>query len=396
MTQKCLSLFSGAGGFDLGAIAAGVKVVASVEIDPVCCATLSKNFEHNIFCTDVSTLSASDFRKSLDLQSGDLDYIIAGPPCQPFSKSALWANGAARGMADERSDTLKSLFDFVREFEPKVVVIENVEGFKSAGGLEYVSKQFEILGQYTLSTQILLASDYGVPQKRRRLFVVAWRSPETFEFPSPTHGTNGVKAVSAWEAIKDRRGGYKEDLTPRGKWAALLPTIPEGENYQWHTSKGGGLPLFGWRTRYWSFLQKLSKADPAPTIVASPSQNAGPFHWDNRLLSTEELAALQGFPKGFGFEGERVDRQKQIGNAVPPLMAQVVLTAVQEQMGYPGKRDCSLKVPRNLELPPAAPTYSVPKEFLSLVGEHASHPGTGKGPRPRSAQLADGRSTRPA
>lgn len=383
MKPKCLSLFSGAGGFDLGAVAAGIDVVASVEMDAVCCATVRNNFDHVVKCADISRITPRELRKSLGLKRGQIDYIIAGPPCQPFSKSALWANGAARGMADERAKTLKYLFDYIREFAPKTVVIENVEGFKTTGGLDYVSNQFRTIQGYKQSSQILLASDFGVPQKRRRLFVVAWRHDKEFVFPAPTHAPNKEPLVSSWEAIFDRKGNYEEDLTPKGKWTALLATIPEGENYQWHTPRGGGLPLFGWRTRYWSFLQKLSKKDPAPTIVASPSQNAGPFHWQNRLLSTEELAALQCFPKGFRFEGNRPDRQRQIGNAVPPLLAQVIMTAIQAQMGYPIAASLNLEVMRQRKLPSADPVSPVPDKFLSLAGDHSPHPGTGKGPRPR-------------
>ena len=114
----------------------------------------------------------------------------------------------------------------------------------------------------------------------------------------------------------------------KGRWAKLLPSIPEGKNYLWHTDRGGGERLFGWRTKYWSFLLKLAKNQPAWTIPAQPAQNAGPFHWRNRQLRTSEMLRLQTFPSDIFVAGTRAERQRQIGNAVPPLLAEVIGRAI--------------------------------------------------------------------
>src|SRR5690606_31433083 len=108
------------------------------------------------------------------------------------------------------------------------------------------------------------------PQLRMRFFMVGHREGQVFAFPSPTHAGPGKpdlpSYVTAWDAIGGLAVDSTEDLRLRGKWADLVPSIPEGENYLWHTDRKGGLPLFGWRTRYWSFLLKLSKDKPSWTI----------------------------------------------------------------------------------------------------------------------------------
>src|SRR3712207_2104614 len=107
-----------------------------------------------------------------------------------------------------------------------------------------------------------------------------------------------------------------------GKWADLMPSIPEGRNYLWHTSRSGGLPLFGWRTRYWNFLLKLAKDQPSWTIQAQPGPATGPFHWESRKLSAAELGRLQTFPDGLVYGCTRAGVQRLAGNAVPSALAE--------------------------------------------------------------------------
>ncbi|MGH8069990.1 MAG: DNA cytosine methyltransferase, partial [Candidatus Entotheonellia bacterium] len=130
---------------------------------------------------------------------------------------------------------------------------------------------------------------------RERVFILASIDGQTLKAPLPTHGEgNGLEPYhTAWDAIGDLdKEDWPLELEVTGKWAALLRSIPEGKNYLWHTPRGGGEPLFGWRTRYWSFLLKLSKRHPSWTIQAEPGPATGPFHWRNRMLSIEELARV--------------------------------------------------------------------------------------------------------
>ena len=186
--------------------------------------------------------------------------------------------------------------------------------------------------------------------------------------------------VSAWEAIGNIPLDPQQKLKVGGKWADLLPSIPEGENYLWHTDRKGGLPLFGWRTRYWSFLLKLSKRLPSWTIQAQPGSAIGPFHWTNRKLSWQEMAGIQTFPRNFQIDAPRTEIQRQIGNAVPSLMAEVLAREIAKQMfGKVNEKTLSLAVPHRDTIPEPEPVRPVPPEYLHLVGDHAPHPGTGKG-----------------
>jgi DNA (cytosine-5)-methyltransferase 1 len=141
---------------------------------------------------------------------------------------------------------------------------------------------------YVLSWAVLNSADYGVPQIRQRFFLVGHREGKKFRFPELTHTdllanhelfeSRKRPYVAAWYALRDVRPKKSEDLKVRGRWADLLPSIPEGENYLWHTDRKGGLSLFGWRTRYWSFLLKLAKNRPSWTIQAQAGPAIGPFH----------------------------------------------------------------------------------------------------------------------
>src|SRR5690606_35219776 len=126
---------------------------------------------------------------------------------------------------------------------------------------------------------------------------------------------------TAWDALYDVRPDPDEDLAPRGRWANLLPSIPEGENYAFYTDRRNpDQALFGWRCRYWNFLLKLAKNRPSWTIQAQPGPSTGPFHWEDRLLSKRDLCRLQTFPDRVRVEGGRNAVQRQIGNAVPSLL----------------------------------------------------------------------------
>jgi DNA (cytosine-5)-methyltransferase 1 len=166
-----------------------------------------------------------------------------------------------------------------------------------------------------------------------------------------------------------------------GKWGDLLPSIPEGENYLWHTQRGGGLPLFGWRTRYWSFLLKLAKSRPSWTIQAQPGPATGPFHWTNRRLTARELCRLQTLPDGLQFDCGRNDIQRMLGNAVPSLVAEVMAREIRKQLLGKSVRKKSLILlpPRRGKSPPAERPLKVPAEYLQLIGDHAEHPGEGLG-----------------
>ena len=389
-----ISLFTGAGGLDYGLEAAGFHTSVAIELDEEACKTLKHNRpKWKIIQKSVSDVTADELLSASHLKRRGVDLIVGGPPCQPFSKAANWArkNGRAPGLNDNRASTVSKFMDVVEMVLPKVVLLENVDGFASGGqnsGELFVTNRFNTINKsagtsYRPVSSLLNAADFGVPQARRRRFIVAARSGHMFEFPSATHGEGREPYVTAWDALGDDEPG-DEPLQLSGQWADLLPTIPEGQNYTWHTSRGGGQLLFGWRCRYWTFLLKLAKNRPSWTIQAHPGPAAGPFHWKNRKLSIRELCRLQTFPEDVEIKGIRSAAVRQVGNAVPSLMAEVLGRAIRRQLlGHHPQRQPSLLLNRRRGMPEAEKPRPVPKKYHHLIGRHPDHPGTGRGPGAR-------------
>jgi DNA (cytosine-5)-methyltransferase 1 len=393
-----VSLFTGAGGLDYGFEAAGYRTAVAVECNADCCGTLRANREWPVICRRVEEVRSEDLLEAASLSVGEVDVLVAGPPCQPFSKAGYWVNGDTRRLADPRAQTLGEFMRCVKDLLPTAFVLENVHGIAYSGkeeGFEFLRRKTEELNErhgtnYKFTWSVLNAADYGIPQHRRRFFLVAHRDGRRFQFPTPTHGPSEPKSLfsdgqrqpyaTAWDAIGDIEIPKDEDLRVKGRWARLLPSIPEGENYLWHTSRKGGLPLFGWRTAYWSFLLKLSKRLPSWTIQAQPGPAIGPFHWSNRRLAVDELAALQTFPRGLRFIGGRTSIQRQLGNAVPSLLGETLAAEIALQFFHrtvlPSRALAVLPKPCTPDPDPVDP---VPEEFLHLAGEHEAHPGTGRG-----------------
>ena len=393
-----VSLFSGCGGLDYGFEAAGFTVAVRNDFDAHSCATLRLNGAASPFECPVKDLTAAEIRTRIG-HAGTPDVLIGGPPCQPFSKSAYWSRGDTLRLKDPRADTLHHYFRLVEELRPRAFLLENVHGINYSGkeeGFQFILKQIRDINHrchtdYRPTWRVLNAADYGVPQLRVRFFLVAFRTGKEFLFPAQTHSdqdapgadlfsATGQPYRTAWDALRAVEPDPKENLTVGGQWADLLPSIPEGENYLWHTDRKGGLPLFGWRTRYWCFLLKLAKNRPSWTIQAQPGSAVGPFHWLNRKLSWKEMSALQTFPKSFRIDAPRVEIQRQIGNAVPSLLAEVLARAIKSQLSdQPIKDPPALAVSAAQLTPPPEPLQAVPIKYLALQGKHAAHPGTGKG-----------------
>jgi len=400
-----VSLFSGCGGLDFGLEVAGWQIAYRNDHDHHACNTLRLNCEGKVECAPVEQISTEEVRRIVGTGKNAVDLIVGGPPCQPFSKSAYWSRGDTLRLKDPRANTLDEYFRFVEELRPRAFLLENVHGISYSGkeeGFRFLIQRIHEINKkigtdYRPAWRVLNAADYGVPQFRVRFFLVALRDGAEFVFPAPTHGE--VEAgnatlfdiglepyATAWDALSGIRPDPDEKLEVGGKWAKLLPSIPEGENYLWHTDRKGGLPLFGWRTRYWSFLLKLAKNRPSWTIQAQPGSAVGPFHWENRKLSWREMSAIQTFPRDFQISGPRVEVQRQIGNAVPSLLAEILGRSLREQVC--GKRDrepLQLAVSRREDVPPPEAVEPVLQEYLTLIGKHAPHPGTGRG---RSYQTA--------
>ena len=393
-----LSLFTGAGGLDLGLEVAGFAVAGCVELDADCRATLAQNSPWPVLENgDLTARGPEDVLLELGIAPGELTLVSAGPPCQPFSKASQWRSGQTEGMAHRYASTLHSLVEIIEASLPRIVLIENVTGFLRSGsgngisgldvltaGLSRVNVKNDV--RYQANVFTFDAADYGVPQHRRRVFVVASREGGDFTLPVATHGralaaTGGTRFSTAWDAIGDL-ASCDDGPAATGAWAKLLPSVPEGENYQFHTTRGDGESLFGWRTRYWTFLLKLAKNRPSWTIQANPGSATGPFHWSSRRLSLRELARLQTFPDRWAFAGGETAGRRQIGNAVPVAVGELLGFEIRRQLLRHSIEDGPLtNIPKQrTDCPAPEEPACVPDDYLKLRGQHPEHPGAGLGP----------------
>jgi DNA (cytosine-5)-methyltransferase 1 len=408
-----VSLFTGAGGLDLGFEAAGFETRVAVEMDADAVKTLRENrSDWHVIPNDIHSEAASSaaILKAGRLSATEPDILIGGPPCQPFSKSGYWATGDAKRLADPRAGTLGAFLRVLEDIQPRAYLLENVPGLAFSSkdeGLVFLRRSIEEINkrkkvEYSFSPALLRATEYGVPQERQRVFIIGHRGGKSFVFPEATHRQASVDEfglslaqhlkplTTAWDAIGDLEDDDDPALRVTGKWADLLPSIPEGMNYLFHTPRGGGKPLFGWRTRYWSFLLKLCKRVPSWTIAAQPGPAIGPFHWKNRRLSEHELRRLQTFPDDYRVLGSLRAIQKQLGNAVPSALAEVLALSIRAQFfdAAAGTQEPTLVPKSRGEPPPAELPVNVPAKYLELAAAHAEHPGTGLGPGAQARRLA--------
>lgn len=366
-----MSLFSGVGGLDLGVARAGFDIRVTVENDPDSAASLRANHfpDRPEAVVDLSILDVTtqELLERAHLQVGEPALIVGGPPCTPFSKSAYWLEYKRKGL-DPAASLLDEFVRVVREARPHAVLLENVHGLAyrnfNVRPFERLIMQLEEAG-YAMRPKVLNAADFGVPQLRKRLFLYGVRDLPPPQFPRPTHSgwsetsrrvdPSLLPYVTSSEAIgdlEDRDDLAESEELVTGKYGHLLPLIPPGDNYLFFTEKRGHpKPLFGWRTRYWTFLLKLDPARPATTIQSQPGPYVGPFHWHNRRLRVLEIKRLQGFPDDYVVIGSRRSAQSQIGNAVPPPLAEIVarpLATLILGRGQPADHQLRLPLPQQL------------------------------------------------
>lgn len=341
-----VSLFSGCGGLDLGLQKAGFRFVLAGDLDDQCALSHARNFPdvpfHHGSVADLTPEVAA--RLSSGRTSGPIDLLTGGPPCPPFSKSRFYRKDKPRGLGDPVGwETITGYLRVLEFLRPRAFLLENVPGLAydvHSDALTHILDTAEKAG-YRCQWRILNAADYGVPQIRQRVFVVGVRDG-SFVWPEPTHAERPGETLfaigllpwmTAGMAIGDldtEAMGDDEGHVAGGKHQELLRLVPPGDNYLYFTAERGYPdPKFVWRSRYWSFLLKLSPDRPSWTIQAKRSNNMGPFHWRNRILRIEEIKRLQTFPDDWHLAGNVENQWKQIGNAVPPLVAEHLGSAIR-------------------------------------------------------------------
>ena len=361
VSGAAISLFSGAGGLDLGIEQAGFHTVAAVEWDEDAADSMEKNAPihfpelREVLRANLYPLAAGadggvttkDILKAGGLSSRNRpELLVGGPPCVAFSKSGFWLDWKRDGV-DPAASLLQAYTRVLAESRPRFFILENVYALTfnnkaSKPAFERLLAEIDAAG-YQFQWRVLNAADFGVPQARPRLFIVGSRKRDRLpELPEATHHgqwerrqTDGgpLPHVTTGQALEGLVTEAEPEEVVRGRWGHLLPDIPPGENYLHYTAERGHPdPIFDWRSRYWSFLLKLDPDRPAPTIQAQPGPNVGPFHWENRRLRVPELRRLFTFPDDYAFVGRRGSVQSQIGNCVPPLLAQQVAAAVMGEV----------------------------------------------------------------
>lgn len=383
-----VSLFSGAGGLDLAVehcmegsrtgarpeLLGPLQVVVATDYDQQALATLSKNSPGTTsVCGDIRQTPTAELLEAGGLSVGDAALVIGGPPCTPFSKSGFWLE-EKRTSTDPNASLLDEYVRVVREARPEAFVLENVQGLTYRTHQAQFERLLDGLRElgYNPQWKVLMAADYGVPQLRRRVFVVGRRDARPFAFPPATHSgwserdrvidKTKLPYVTTRQVLSDLLPGEPEDEEiVEGEFAELAAEVPPGQNYLWHTPRYGGRNVFRWRSRYWTFLLKLDPDRPSTTLQAQPGPWVGPFHWENvrnargdlraRRLRVPEMLRIMTFPDDFVIVGSRADAQRQLGNAVPVDLGKVVVRALMEQLGHVAPSSASTSCCDQLELP---------------------------------------------
>lgn len=350
MNTIAISLFSGAGGLDVASFMAGFPVAVSVDIDSDCVKTLKSNEKFfgntRVLEGDLHNISSQVFSDVVKEHNAKNFIVIGGAPCQPFSKAGYWVgNSVRKGVNDSRASLVDEYLRVVTDLEPNGFVFENVESLMHPTNRSIIDNFVKTIVNQGYDYRIVKANalDYGVPQKRKRLFIVGTKGTFKRDEPIKTHGCPdncSNKGLKPYVAVGGVIAGFsgseyfeEYEVTEGGTYYSDLCEVPPGMNYKALTAWAGyPNPKFVADKRFWSFLLKLSPDKPSWTITAQPGPWVGPFHWENRRLRTPEIAAIQTFPKEYKFFGSRRSVQKQIGNAVPCLMGKAMIEFLKESL----------------------------------------------------------------
>ena len=307
--MRVVSLFSGAGGLDLGFKMAGHTIVWANDLYGDAVETYRHNLGDHIVCDDISAVDARDVP--------DCDIIIGGFPCQGFSVA-----NTKRHEADERNVLYRQLIRMIKAKKPKFFLAENVKGILSLGKgkvFEMILDDFTSLG-YTVKYKVLNAADYGVPQTRMRVIIIGVRNDIDFDYqyPQPTNDKDGKNGLPRWVSVSDAMADIPD------------PDLPNDmPNHIYSKYKLNFNGYLGHRP--------LDPDKPAPTVTARGDSKGGvvilPHPNGQRRMSGRELATVQSFPLDYEFSGNNSSVYRQIGNAVPPLLGYAVAKVFNQYKG---------------------------------------------------------------
>lgn len=330
---RAIDLFCGAGGLSLGLKRAGFEIRFALDHDGHACATYERNLGDHVVCGDIAEWSPQDILSQAQIGVGELDLVAGGPPCQGFSVQR-------RGdRMDPRNDLAIIFMERALGLRPAAILLENVPGLLGERGIDHRRAILALLEKhgYDHTSRVLQAEDFDVPQDRRRGFIVAWnpRRIEGFEFPA--------RPGSVVRTVRDAIGDLPEpprDFTchPLYPNHVRVRVSPLNEERIHNVPYGGGrldLPFHlqlpchrnAGSHRHLDVYGRMTWEGPAPTITARfDNFTRGRFAHpeSDRTITGREGARIQSFPDDFVFLGPKKDVARQIGNAVPPLLAQAV------------------------------------------------------------------------
>jgi len=314
MTHTCVSLFSGGGGLDLGLEMAGFKTVSANEFVHLACETLRHNFPHaNIIEEDIQKVTG----KELMAGHRAIDLVCGGPPCQSFT-----ILGQRKSFDDPRGALVFEYVRIIKEIKPKAFIFENVKGLTTVNGGEDWKKLLQYFHDetgYKIYYKVLNSADFGIPQYRERVFIVGFKSHKVeFRFPESTH----VKPSSIFSHEKPVY------LTVRDAFAPLHDGLTNHEKRIHGERVYNRYKLIppGGRDKI-DHTDRLEWDKPSGTVLVGSSAGGGRPHIhpeEHRHITVREAATLQSFPLEYEFKGGSTAQYRQVGNAVPPLLAKPI------------------------------------------------------------------------
>lgn len=353
-SAEVISLFSGAGGLDVGLERAGWDIVTATDHDKHAMATLRASKEAKIPVSgretvhmggtllveaDVKDLTRRDLTPYAKGPDWRPDLLVGGPPCQPWSSA-----GHQKGLNDPRGQLIAEYFRLIDEFQPKFVLFENVRGLVTAVGrtgqpgevLESIRADLANLG-YASRFKTINAADYGAAQRRVRLILMATRVHNLPEFPDFTHSAHGEDGLKPWVTLGETLDRLPQPdevdiVRPTGVRADELRALEPGKGLKTGGKVMNNRPSGQWGYRQDSFLADLSLPSRTIRAASTPDWVRLPGEPDIRRLTWRECAALQGFPSDWQFAGTIASRFRQIGNAVQVDMAEAVGRALLESL----------------------------------------------------------------
>ncbi|WP_459682380.1 DNA cytosine methyltransferase [Pseudomonas fluorescens] len=349
---KCIDLFAGAGGFSLGAIKAGVNVIGALEINKKAAETYALNISKSagklvpIINADILPLEPDHALASWGVAAGECDIIIGGPPCQGFSSHRL----NNQGVGDPRNELLSRYFDYVKKIRPRVFLVENVPGLLWARHAEYLENFYSMgkKAKYDLFPPVVLnACDFGVPQNRKRVFILGIDKERPFDItwpPAPTHVAPGTPDnvregrpywLNASEVFgkallddpNDRHMNHSEALIELFKNTPINggSRSDSGRVLKCHEGHGGHNDVYG----------RINPSKPGPTMTTAcinPSKGRFVHPTENHGITLRQAARFQTFPDNFVFSGGLMAAGEQIGNAVPILLGQAIIEKISQAL----------------------------------------------------------------